>query len=67
MVVAVLLVLAPIVDEPQMEYLYVGLFVLSGALLYVPLVHFRLCPGLLSRVTVFLQLFLQVAPAEKSL
>ncbi|XP_017281590.1 b(0,+)-type amino acid transporter 1 isoform X2 [Kryptolebias marmoratus] len=67
LIAAVFLVLAPIIDDPQIEYLYVTLFILSGAAIYVPFIHYKLCPGLLSKVTVFLQLFLEVAPAEKSL
>ncbi|XP_037602279.1 b(0,+)-type amino acid transporter 1-like [Sebastes umbrosus] len=66
-IVAVFLVLAPIIDDPQIEYLYVTLFILSGALFYIPLIHYKLCPGLLTKLTVFLQLLLEVAPAEKNL
>ncbi|KAK3563019.1 hypothetical protein QTP86_013285 [Hemibagrus guttatus] len=64
--VAVFLVLAPIIDDPQLEYLYVTLFILSGALIYFPFIHFKLCPHLLDKLTVFLQLFLEVAPADKN-
>lgn len=67
LIAAVFLVLAPIIDHPQIEYLYVTLFILSGAAIYVPFIHYKLCPGLLSRVTTFLQLFLEVAPADKNL
>ncbi|XP_041827252.1 b(0,+)-type amino acid transporter 1-like isoform X1 [Melanotaenia boesemani] len=67
LLVAIFLVLAPIIDDPQIEYLYVALFILSGAIIYVPFIHFKLCPGLLTKVTVFLQLFLEVAPADKNL
>ncbi|KAM6968964.1 b(0,+)-type amino acid transporter 1 isoform 1-T1 [Tautogolabrus adspersus] len=67
LIAAIFLVLAPIIDDPQIEYLYVALFILSGAILYVPLIHYKLCPGLLTKLTVFLQLFLEVAPAEKNL
>ncbi|KAM6917758.1 b(0,+)-type amino acid transporter 1-like [Lycodopsis pacificus] len=66
-IVAVFLVLAPIVDDPQIEYLYVTLFIFSGAIVYIPFIHYKLCPGLLTKLTVFLQLFLEVAPAEKNL
>ncbi|XP_056281604.1 b(0,+)-type amino acid transporter 1 [Pseudoliparis swirei] len=66
-IVAVFLVLAPIIDDPQIEYLYVTLFILSGAIVYVPFIHYKLCGGLLTKLTVFLQLFLEVAPAEKNL
>lgn len=64
---AIFLVLAPIIDKPQIEFLYVTLFVLSGVVFYIPFIHYRLCPGLLTQLTVFLQLMLEVAPAEKNL
>ncbi|XP_034015581.1 b(0,+)-type amino acid transporter 1-like [Thalassophryne amazonica] len=67
LIAAVFLVLAPIIDDPQIEYLYVTLFIFSGVLVYVPFIHYKLCPGLLRKLTVFLQLFLEVAPAEKNL
>ncbi|XP_035529229.1 b(0,+)-type amino acid transporter 1 isoform X3 [Morone saxatilis] len=67
LIAAIFLVLAPIIDDPQIEYLYVTLFILSGAIVYVPFIHYKLCPGLLTKLTVFLQLFLEVAPAEKNL
>ena len=67
LIVAVFLVLAPIIDDPQIEYLYVSLFIVSGAIVYVPFIHFKLCPGVFDKLTVFLQLFLEVAPAEKNL
>ncbi|XP_062863740.1 b(0,+)-type amino acid transporter 1 [Trichomycterus rosablanca] len=64
---SVFLVLAPIIDNPQMEYLYVSLFILSGVFIYIPFIHYKVCPRLLDKLTVFLQLFLEVAPAEKNL
>ncbi|XP_019731708.1 b(0,+)-type amino acid transporter 1 isoform X2 [Hippocampus comes] len=67
LIAAVFLVLAPIIDDPQIEYLYVTLFIFSGVLIYIPFIHYKLCPSLLTKLTIFLQLFLQVAPAEKNL
>ncbi|XP_019204281.1 b(0,+)-type amino acid transporter 1 isoform X4 [Oreochromis niloticus] len=64
---AIFLVLAPIIDNPQIEYLYVALFILSGVIVYIPFIHYKLCPGMLDKLTVFLQLFLEVAPADKNL
>ncbi|XP_051502210.1 b(0,+)-type amino acid transporter 1 [Myxocyprinus asiaticus] len=64
---AVFLVLAPIIDDPQIEYLYVTLFILSGMLIYIPFIHFKLFPGILDKLTVFLQLVLEVAPTDKNL
>ncbi|XP_077433182.1 b(0,+)-type amino acid transporter 1 [Vanacampus margaritifer] len=67
LIAAVFLVLAPIIDSPQIEYLYVTLFIFSGVIVYIPFIHYKLCPNLLTRLTIFLQLFLEVAPAEKNL
>lgn len=67
LIAAIFLVLAPIIDNPQIEYLYVTLFIFSGVIIYIPFIHYKLCPGLLTKLTVFLQLFLEVAPAEKNL
>nr|XP_006626415.2 PREDICTED: b(0,+)-type amino acid transporter 1-like [Lepisosteus oculatus] len=66
LIAAVLLVLAPIVDNPQIEYLYVTLFIISGIFIYIPFIHFKLCPGVFNKATVFLQLFLEVSPADKN-
>ncbi|XP_023287334.1 b(0,+)-type amino acid transporter 1-like isoform X3 [Seriola lalandi dorsalis] len=67
LIAAIFLVLAPIIDNPQIEYLYVTLFIFSGIIIYIPFIHYKLCPSLLTKLTVFLQLFLEVAPAEKNL
>ncbi|KAI7804920.1 b(0,+)-type amino acid transporter 1 [Triplophysa rosa] len=64
---AVFLVLAPIIDDPQIEYLYVTLFILSSIVIYIPFIHFKLFPGVLNKLTIFLQLFLEVAPIDKNL
>ncbi|XP_072314163.1 b(0,+)-type amino acid transporter 1 isoform X2 [Eucyclogobius newberryi] len=66
-IAAVFLVLAPVIDSPQIEYLYVALFIFSGVIVYIPLIHYKVCPSLLTKLTVFLQLLLEVAPAEKNI
>lgn len=35
------LVLAPIIDEPELEYLYCAVFIFSGLLLYFPFVYWK--------------------------
>lgn len=62
---AVYLVLAPIIDQPQVEILYIVLFIFSGIIFYFPLVHFKYHPRFLHRVTLYLQLLLEVAPTTK--
>ncbi|KAG8201207.1 hypothetical protein JTE90_019846, partial [Oedothorax gibbosus] len=39
-VVSAYLVLAPIIEDPRVEYFYALLFLLSGLLFYIPFVHF---------------------------
>lgn len=62
---AVYLVLAPIIDQPQIEILYIVLFIFSGIIFYVPLVRFKYHPRFLQRVTLHLQLLLEVAPTTR--
>ena len=40
LIISIYLVIAPIVDNPQIEYLYSILFMVVGAIMYVPFVHF---------------------------
>ncbi|XP_077982159.1 b(0,+)-type amino acid transporter 1-like isoform X2 [Glandiceps talaboti] len=61
---SVYLVIAPIIDEPALEYLYATLFILAGLLFYVPFVHFKYSIPGMKHFTVFLQLLLEVAPTE---
>ncbi|CAL1567783.1 unnamed protein product [Knipowitschia caucasica] len=63
---SIFFVLTPILDNPQLEYLYVALSLLSGIILYIPFIHYKVCPRLLTKLTVFLQVFLEVSPAEKN-
>lgn len=62
---AVYLVLAPIIDQPEIEILYIALFIFSGVILYFPLVRFKWHPRFLQRLTLHLQLFLEVAPTTR--
>ncbi|XP_062981554.1 b(0,+)-type amino acid transporter 1-like [Elgaria multicarinata webbii] len=63
---SIYLVLAPIIDQPQIEFLYVTLFILSGVIFYFPLVRYKYHPACLQRFTLHLQLLLEVAPTEKN-
>ncbi|KAM4867221.1 b(0,+)-type amino acid transporter 1-like [Thomomys bottae] len=59
------LVLAPIIDHPQMEMLYPFLFLLSGFPVYFLLIYFRCKPRCLQEATLHLQLLFEVAPTMK--
>ncbi|KAM4804529.1 b(0,+)-type amino acid transporter 1-like [Urocitellus parryii] len=60
------LVLVPIIDNPQMEFLYVFLFLLSGFLVYFLFIYFQCQPRCLQMATLHLQLLLEVAPTTKN-
>lgn len=58
------LVLTPIIKSPKMHHIYVIVFVLSGLLFYFPFVHFNLGSTYFNKITCFLQLLLNVSPAD---
>uniref|UniRef100_A0A8C5PD62 b(0,+)-type amino acid transporter 1 n=1 Tax=Leptobrachium leishanense TaxID=445787 RepID=A0A8C5PD62_9ANUR len=63
---SVYLVLAPIIFSPQLEYLYVTIFILSGTILYIPIVRYKWSPKGFRFFTLHLQLLLEVSPANKN-
>ncbi|XP_042345088.1 b(0,+)-type amino acid transporter 1 [Plectropomus leopardus] len=62
------LVLAPIIDKPELEYLYCTIFIFSGLLFYYPFVHRKVNWGrkLMRPITKHLQLLMEVVPPEKT-
>lgn len=64
LVVSTYLVVAPIVDKPQWEYLYATVFIFAGLLIYVPFVKWGLSLPFMDKITVFLQMVLEVVPTS---
>lgn len=60
LVVSVFLVVVPIITSPKLEYIYSILFILCGALIYVPFVHYRMKLPFMGKITQYLQLLLKV-------
>uniref|UniRef100_A0A673VI80 Solute carrier family 7 member 13 n=1 Tax=Suricata suricatta TaxID=37032 RepID=A0A673VI80_SURSU len=60
------LVLAPIIDHPQIEFLYIFLFLLSGIPVYFLFVYCQCQLKCLQMATLHLQLLLEVAPTTKN-
>ncbi|XP_033327999.1 b(0,+)-type amino acid transporter 1 isoform X1 [Megalopta genalis] len=56
------LIVAPIIDKPQIEYLYAAGFIFAGMLVYLPFVKYGYVPKFMEGVNVFLQMLLEVAP-----
>ncbi|XP_043254275.1 b(0,+)-type amino acid transporter 1 isoform X2 [Colletes gigas] len=56
------LIVAPIIDKPQIEYLYATGFIFAGMLVYLPFVKYGYVPKFMEGVNAFLQMLLEVAP-----
>ncbi|XP_043275004.1 b(0,+)-type amino acid transporter 1 isoform X2 [Venturia canescens] len=56
------LIVAPIIDKPQIEYLYAAGFIGAGMFFYLPFVKYAYVPKFMEAVNVFLQMLLEVAP-----
>ncbi|XP_076654379.1 b(0,+)-type amino acid transporter 1 isoform X2 [Halictus rubicundus] len=56
------LIVAPIIEKPQIEYLYAAGFIFAGMLVYLPFVKYGYVPKFMEGVNVFLQMLLEVAP-----
>ncbi|XP_067651410.1 b(0,+)-type amino acid transporter 1-like isoform X2 [Haliotis asinina] len=59
---SVYLVIAPIVHDPRMEFLYALMFIASGLLFYFPFVYYKLSVPGVDAFTRFVQKLFQVAP-----
>jgi len=62
---AIYLVVAPIIEDPKIEFLYAALIIVGGLIFYVPLVHFKLVS--MDRITMWCQLFFEIAPSKVEL
>ncbi|XP_048403174.1 b(0,+)-type amino acid transporter 1 isoform X2 [Stegostoma tigrinum] len=65
-IVSIYLVLAPIIDSPELAYLYCSLFIVGGLIFYVLFIylHFNWTRKVIRPITKYLQLLMEVAPAE---
>ncbi|XP_062424546.1 solute carrier family 7 member 13 [Rhea pennata] len=60
------LVLAPIVWSPELQYVYAFLFMLGSLVVYLPFIHLKLHFAFVDKITCYLQLLLEVSPADGS-
>ncbi|NWX88295.1 S7A13 protein, partial [Nothoprocta pentlandii] len=58
------LVLAPIIWAPKLQYVYAFLFMLGSIIVYLPFIHFKLHFAFVDKITCYLQLLLEVSPAN---
>ncbi|GAB0092976.1 b(0,+)-type amino acid transporter 1 [Sergentomyia squamirostris] len=64
LVISAYLVVGPIIDKPQIEYLYAFGFILAGLIVYVPFVHYNIQIKFMDKVTIFFQMLLEVVPTS---
>ncbi|XP_008827679.1 solute carrier family 7 member 13 [Nannospalax galili] len=60
------LVLIPLVKSPNMHYIYVLIFLLSGLLFHIPLIHFKLKLIWFEKITCYLQLLFNICIPDVS-
>lgn len=65
LLIAIYLVIAPIVEDPQIQFLYAAIFIVGGLIFYIPLVHFKLLS--IDRITTYIQMLMEVAPTRNIL
>ncbi|XP_064598981.1 b(0,+)-type amino acid transporter 1-like [Liolophura sinensis] len=61
-IASVYLIIAPIIQNPQIEFLYAFLFVISGLIFYVPFVYMKLHLPHIDRFTRLIQILFTVVP-----
>lgn len=64
LVISIYLIIGPIIDNPRVEYLYAGMFILGGMIFYVPFVKYQIKTPCMETITVFLQMLFEVAPTS---
>ncbi|KAK3509907.1 hypothetical protein QTP70_019387, partial [Hemibagrus guttatus] len=66
-IVSMYLVLAPIIDKPELEYLYCTVFIVSGLIIYLPFMYYKFgwTHKIMTPLTMHLQLLMEVVPPEK--
>ncbi|XP_012942202.2 b(0,+)-type amino acid transporter 1, partial [Aplysia californica] len=62
---SIYLVIAPIVQDPSLEFLYAAIFVVGGLVFYLPFVHYKLKLPYFDEITLFIQLVFGASPASK--
>lgn len=50
LIVSGYLVAAPIIEKPQIEYLYAVLFIFTGLIVYIPFVHLQMHPSFMGNL-----------------
>uniref|UniRef100_A0A0L8FLW4 Cationic amino acid transporter C-terminal domain-containing protein n=2 Tax=Octopus bimaculoides TaxID=37653 RepID=A0A0L8FLW4_OCTBM len=60
------LVLAPVIQNPKIEFFFAFLFICSGLLFYFPFVYKKISPPGIGRFQLFLQKLLCVVPSDTS-
>ncbi|XP_066493069.1 B(0,+)-type amino acid transporter 1 [Tiliqua scincoides] len=66
LLLSIVLVLAPIISQPELPYLYCVLFIFGGLIFYVLFIHFKFnwAQKISRPITMHLQMLLEVVPPE---
>ncbi|PIK49660.1 putative b(0,+)-type amino acid transporter 1 isoform X3 [Apostichopus japonicus] len=64
LIASLYLLIAPIINEPAVEFIFAVLFILAGLLFYFPFIYFGVRVKCMDSVTLFLQKLFKVAPSS---
>lgn len=64
LLISIYLVVAPIIEDPDIGLLYAFLITIGGLIFYFPFVYFKWYPPCMDEITTFFQLFFQVVPTK---
>ncbi|XP_063951582.1 b(0,+)-type amino acid transporter 1-like [Lytechinus pictus] len=64
-IASVYLVIAPIINEPLIEFLYAFLFIIAGLIFYFPFIKYRYSPKFMDAFTLRVQKLFKVVPTAK--
>ncbi|XP_055891323.1 b(0,+)-type amino acid transporter 1-like isoform X1 [Biomphalaria glabrata] len=63
---SIYLVIAPIIQNPGIQFVYAVLFILSGLIIYIPFIYMGIHFKFMDKITIVLQKLLRVAPTDKA-
>ena len=63
-IISCYLVIAPIIQNPRIEFLYATFFIISGLIFYFPFCVFKINLKFIKHITTFVQCALEVAPSK---
>eukprot|EP00057_Strongylocentrotus_purpuratus_P031524 XP_784877.1 PREDICTED: b(0,+)-type amino acid transporter 1 [Strongylocentrotus purpuratus] len=66
LVASVYFIIAPLINDPALEYLFAAIFMFGGLIFWVPFIHYGYEPKFMDYFTTFCQLFFELVPTHNT-